>query len=734
MALPDLSLCMIVRNEARHLSRCLTSVQGLVREIVVLDTGSTDETVQIAERHGARIAERPWNDNFSELRNLTLRLASSAWILVLDADEELRDWDAETLRRLMADEKVHGYFLPFVHYVGAGGDNVYVTDQVCRLFRKHEGILFRGQIHEEVAGSIRELPGGTVAYADLPVHHYGYLDRELAVKNKTGRNLGLIAAALRQDPDQPMLLYALGSEYYQEGRYREAADVLLPLLDRIPADSGYAADLQLKTAYALQMDGRTRDALRVYAAGEARFPGFADLLESYAGLQLDRGKPQEAYRLLHQALDDGNRRFLYPSSSGSGTYRTRWLAGKVCERLLRLDEALEHYEQAVRQQPGFRAAWAELVPLALLAGRADRLNGLILSLGTQLPPAVLGLLVPAAMNARAFDCLRALAAAPQLPVTVRELLPLLLRAAEGSPHSERYPAAAGIKTALEALLAVYPDDLAVAEYLWASALGCGDDAAAAAWLSRLLGARPGLAGIHRWLAYARQRNGLPAAGDPPPVPAPPDLSHAVQLLLQIGAWDRLLDLHRTLPSGALRWSRLPQPLWCGLLRAPAPVKRKWCAVYAGDPFPIRGAADVAEWLLYAAVTLSAGDIPQLRGAEEAALRRHGGAAAVIALALRCKRLAAEAYPPLPDLLAWPCSQSPESRIPSPGGQAQPDVQTLPFLPLHSLHPSSSPGTPFATQALQQHTPEDASLPMLHLVRMALRESGEQAAAPAKQQE
>lgn len=426
MDTPGISLCMIVRNEAQHLEQCLLSVQGRVSEIIIADTGSEDNSMAIARRFGARVIRLPWEHDFSKARNHTLQLASYGWILVLDADEALADWKLDDLQSLLESERADGYFLPFIHYVGEGSGREYVTDNVCRLFRNDSRICFRGSIHEEVASSIWSLPGGHIAYAHLPVHHYGYLDDELQRKNKASRNLELIHAALRLEPDSVPLRYALGTEYYQQGQYQAAADLLLPLLEEAPPESGYTADLYLKTAFALQAGGRPVDAESVYRAGIGLYADFTDLLESYAGLLLEQGQVWRAYPLLQQALDSGDTAHKYPSSSGSGTSRTRMFAGRVCERLFLFEEALEHYRQAISYAPDDPAAWEQLATLCLLSGQTEQLTAFTRQLLPALPRRVLSRLVPAALNARAAPWLAALCAAPHLPEDIRQVLQVLL--------------------------------------------------------------------------------------------------------------------------------------------------------------------------------------------------------------------------------------------------------------------------------------------------------------------
>ncbi|WP_150268980.1 glycosyltransferase [Paenibacillus tepidiphilus] len=557
---PDLSLCMIIKNEARHLERCLASVQGLVAEIIIADTGSSDGSRSIALRMGARVIDVPWEKDFAKARNFSLRAATRPWILVLDADEAADAWEAEKLRLLLDSPQADGYFLPFIHYVGAGAEGQYVTDNICRLFRNDKRIRFSGSIHEEVASSIWTLPGGHITYADLPVRHYGYLEAELQHKDKARRNLELIIAALAADPESEMLRYALGAEYYQLRQYAEAAEQLLPLLPGLSPGSGYAADVYLKTAYALQECGRRTEAKAVYTTGRSLFPDFTDLLESSAVMLLGEGELHEPYRLLQQALASGNTAHKYPSSAGSGEERTRLLAAQVCERLFLYPEAMEHYEQAIRFKPEDATAWEALAALCLLSGEQDRLTELTRSSRDRLPAALLGRLVPAALNARAFGWLAALEAAPQLPAGVRRILCVLPELA-GQDAQARAAAAR-----LERLLEERPGQPFIHGYLWAWSCRAGDCAAEARWLAELAAHRPGLAAVGRLL-----RAGPEPAGAPP---APADLSYAAQLLLQSAAWETLLTLMQRAPQ--LGWSGLPQPLWCGLLAAPAAVRSRWC--------------------------------------------------------------------------------------------------------------------------------------------------------------
>lgn len=660
LKIPAVSLCMIVKNEAEHLHRCLSSIQGLVAEIIIGDTGSNDGTIAVALGYGARVIKIPWENDFAKARNLVLRQASQPWILVLDADEAVWDWQRKTMEQLLGAEHVHGYFLPFIHYVGGQDESSYVTDNVCRLFRNDERICFGGSIHEEAASSIWAIPGGQIAYADLPVKHYGYLEDELQRKHKSSRNLKLIHDALKHDSQSVSLRYALGTEYYQQGQYSPAADILLPLLDEAPAGSGYAADIYLKTAYALQACGRRREAKDVYVRGTAIFPDFTDLVESYALLLLEEGLLLEPYNIVHQALKSGNTAHKYPSSSGSGTSRTSLLAGQICERLLLYEEAKDHYEQAIRYAAGYAAAWDALVPLCLLSEEAERLVALTREHASSLSAELLGKLVPAALNAHMWGWLQLLSEAPLLPPFVRHVLqvPPGMISREHSRLEELEPMEPGNITyhrsakenlgeqtalSLECLLQHPSEQPFIHGYLWAWSCRTGDEASAARWLECLAAYRPGLLAVSLLLETGNA--GTANLATKPPAFA--DLSYAAQLLLQVGAWSSLLTLYEHADSAIFRWCCLPQPLLCGLLQAPNGVRKGWCSVFEAKEHRFQTAADAAEWLLYAAVAGSCGLVPQLEPAAEHALKQTGSTAVRIGLSYLKLQLAAQAYPQQP---------------------------------------------------------------------------------------
>ncbi|HEY4429941.1 MAG TPA: glycosyltransferase [Paenibacillus sp.] len=630
MTTPDITLCMIVKNEASHLEKCLSSVQGIVSEIIIVDTGSEDHSKDIALKFGAKIINMPWEHDFSKARNLSLEHATSPWILVLDADETIEHWRKEHIQHLLDAAHTHGYWLPIIHYIGDATEADFVTDHVCRLFRNDSRIRFRGIIHEEMASSIWELPAGEIAFAEWHIYHYGYLENELQRKNKYQRNLALINSGLKLQPNHLVLRYALGVEYYQQEQYDAAAEVFRPLLAEVPTQSGYASDIYLKTAYALQRCGRQQESEEVFHAGSLLFPDFTDLLESYAALLLEAGELGKARYFLQQALKSGDKAHQYPSSSGSGTYRTELLAGSVCEKLFLYPNARKHYEAAIQFKPDYTDAWKQLVPLSLLSGERLHLITLIRCHIHALSPITLGYLVPAALNARDKECLIALSIAPQLPLAVQTTLQTFLVCTQ---QQEGYHSLAPLEQLLHNP-ATLSEVSSILGYLWAFSCHAGDTGSAMQWLVSLLPHRPGMLSVHHLLT-----------GDSGMKPSLPDLNYAMQLLIQVGAWDCVLTLYRQSEGFSFQWSKLPQPLFYGLLVAPIPVKKQWCAIYVDQSLHHNATStNCAEWLFYVAIACSCGETPKIAFSDEKALRKIGGTAAAVGLSYYKLMLAAKAYP------------------------------------------------------------------------------------------
>jgi len=216
-----LSVCLIVKNEERFLGQCLKSVREVAQQIVVVDTGSTDRTVEIAKEFGAEVHSFAWCDDFSAARNAALDHVTGDWVLALDADEELSPKDHDKLRQAMTDAATMAWRLPIVD-VGRELDG---CSYVPRLFRNAPGLFYLGRVHEQIFSSIevrRAEWGLENKIGDATLIHHGYTQEIVRDRNKIERNLQLLEKAVEELPGEPHLLMNLGLELSRSGRESEA--------------------------------------------------------------------------------------------------------------------------------------------------------------------------------------------------------------------------------------------------------------------------------------------------------------------------------------------------------------------------------------------------------------------------------------------------------------------------------------------------------------------------------
>jgi tetratricopeptide (TPR) repeat protein len=209
-----LSICMIVRDEAADLPRCLASLAGLADELVVVDTGSRDATPELAEAAGARLIRAGWQHDFAAARNVSLDAATGDWCVVIDADEELAPPVRAALRATVERADADGLMGLSVlqRNLSAPGELTAWTDlPLVRVFRRAPTVRYEGRIHEQVTPSIARA-GGRIGASELYLLHHGYA-RSTAQggRARAQRNLALIEHALRESPDDAYLVYQLGA-------------------------------------------------------------------------------------------------------------------------------------------------------------------------------------------------------------------------------------------------------------------------------------------------------------------------------------------------------------------------------------------------------------------------------------------------------------------------------------------------------------------------------------------
>lgn len=346
-----LSLAMIVKNEQRHLPRCLDSVRGLVDEMVIVDTGSADDTVAIAESRGAKVAHFAWNDDFSAARNEGLRHCTGDWVLVLDADEALDRTDHGRIRAVLQDGEAPAFALTLRtyfqdsgsvlfdqpvqandHAYEAGSEFPFYADfQGLRLCRWFPDLRFEGPIHELLDPYFQSRQLGIRALPAV-IHHFGKVDpaRE---REKAAHYLRMAEAQAAAAPDQAQAQFALlhqavagrawdlavtagerclalggepssttqnllGLAYLESGRPAQALPHLEQLLERVPGHPLALANL----AFCCARLGRFEEAHQALRRGLSAHPVFPNLHAAQAETLLREGRLQEAEAALRAGI------------------------------------------------------------------------------------------------------------------------------------------------------------------------------------------------------------------------------------------------------------------------------------------------------------------------------------------------------------------------------------------------------------------------------------------------
>ena len=200
---------MIVKDEEKHLAECIESVKGVVDEIVIVDTGSTDSTIEIAEKYGANIYHFDWCNDFSKARNFALSKSKSDWILYLDADERLDKHSGEILRKTIKSSENVGLRCKILNI-----DEVNKKPKLqryTRLFKNKPGIEFRGKAHEQIDGSLLE-NNYRILNSEILINHLGYNISRDELKKKAERNLKLLQEEYKEKPSG-YCAFQIGNSY-----------------------------------------------------------------------------------------------------------------------------------------------------------------------------------------------------------------------------------------------------------------------------------------------------------------------------------------------------------------------------------------------------------------------------------------------------------------------------------------------------------------------------------------
>ncbi|MBN1227720.1 MAG: glycosyltransferase [Deltaproteobacteria bacterium] len=322
-----LSVCMIVKNEENHIARCLTSALPVADEMIVVDTGSTDRTKDIAAAFGAKVFEFPWTGDFSEARNFSLSKASGDWIFVLDADEVISSRDYDPLKGIILKKNPQpaAYDIFTRNYVGTISALGWVPNKAeypheetgtgwfpsvkIRLFPNDDRIRFKGQVHELVESSITTA-GIKIKPCNIIIHHYGKMNTTGKIISKGEAYYLLGRKKLKERPDDLKSLCELATQAQELKRFEEAIELWERAIDLTREKS--VASFFFNMGYCLLQTGQYEKALLASKRAMEIDPNMKEALLNYCYNELLVGDYKKVISELESMLEQA---VEYPPAS-----------------------------------------------------------------------------------------------------------------------------------------------------------------------------------------------------------------------------------------------------------------------------------------------------------------------------------------------------------------------------------------------------------------------------------
>ncbi|MDR3562176.1 MAG: glycosyltransferase [Negativicutes bacterium] len=350
-----ISACMIVKNEAANLPRCLQSVAGVADEIIVVDTGSTDETISIAQRLGAQVFHFQWSNDFAAARNCALDQAKGDWIIFLDADEYIRADKTNNVRPFI--ENIHGnrsiesILCRLENTEGVDGP-MRSSNPTLRIFRNSPAIRYEGIVHEWVYKRGKDTKALFDASEDIVIRHTGYTKK--TISEKVMRNLALLEKALEKDQVRALTYFYLSDSYWRLQSYDKAIEFAHKALDH----GGVNRTIFAYKPYIILLDSMvslgtySKDALdAILVAGGQKYPLHPEILLSQAIYYRRTGNCDQALQLFLQSLE-AHRDYCYPALNND--YYTSLLQvyreiAVIYDKRNEDTLAMEYFVQALRQ-------------------------------------------------------------------------------------------------------------------------------------------------------------------------------------------------------------------------------------------------------------------------------------------------------------------------------------------------------------------------------------------------
>lgn len=344
---------MIVKNEENDLKKCLSSIKDIVDEMIIVDTGSTDKTVAIAESFGAKVYHFPWTNSFSDARNESLKYATKDWILIMDGDDEFCKEDKEKFKELVNTnlDKNILYFFETLNYCGSFADSNNISINLNpRLFKNNYGYNYDGDVHNQLINYKYNIKDVNIP---IRIYHYGYLDNNIKVKNKRERNISLLKEQLKKEPNNKYACFNLGNEYFALDDMKKALEYYYKSHEEFNPNTAYAFILIIRIVLANYYIGLYDKALEFADMGVKYYPNFTDLYFFKGIVYKTMERPTLAIKAFEKCIEMGESpselKFLY----GTGSFKAAYELGNIHMELKDYHTAYKYFNYTIKVKPDF---------------------------------------------------------------------------------------------------------------------------------------------------------------------------------------------------------------------------------------------------------------------------------------------------------------------------------------------------------------------------------------------
>ncbi|OMD82996.1 MULTISPECIES: glycosyltransferase [Paenibacillus] len=333
------SLCMIVKNEEKYLSRCLESVRNKVDEIIIIDTGSTDSTLEIAKQYTNKIYHFTWVNDFAAARNESLKYATSQYVLILDADEYL-DPAADLQKDISSNFDY--YYVKIINDMSYG---TILKHTAIRLFANHKKLIYHNRLHEHL--NVMDNQGDYKGSAgELIIHHSGYTNEVIQDKDKQRRNLSLMLQEVKESPTG-YNFFNMGKTYMWLGEHEKA----IPYLQKaysLSKEMIIIPEIIVSLCSCLKDLHRYEEGLMILKDAIPIYPNETDMKYMQGCLFMEAGYTKDAMKAFEKCIELGDQGITV--TEGNGGYWARYKLAEIHEGAYQLFEGYDQITQVLKEK------------------------------------------------------------------------------------------------------------------------------------------------------------------------------------------------------------------------------------------------------------------------------------------------------------------------------------------------------------------------------------------------